>query len=131
MAIKIKIKTRMYSDIEDALLKHYLITGSDFFECYENSKFSTIRLAERGRIANWMVDRETGDIYYLTVCEDKLIVLNKLSLSYCMHDSPFHIVEFKEKNEALGEILIIEEQAARDSETRKALAKAKTFVTTL
>ena len=121
-----QIRTEHYANIEDALAKHKEITGSDFFECYENSKHSIVRAAESGRISEYMVDLATGDIYYIFDCPDHLLVLNRLSLHACLHNGPFHEV-------FVGEYTITFHRDghrgySRSKESRKELAAASTIV---
>jgi hypothetical protein len=110
--------------IEEALDFHKEITGSDFFECFETSRPSVIRTAERGRASEWMVDLESGKIYFITEAPDKLLILNELTLHSVMDDGPF--------NEALifsDKITFLRSRFGRGPGTRAALAKIGKVVT--
>jgi len=118
------IRIERHANSADALAQHKQITGSDFFECYESSKCSILRLAETLRVGEYMVDIQTGDIYYIARCPDGLLILNKLTLYSCMDDSPFHKVIISE-----NEIVIFEKiEFARDKVTRQILSETETIV---
>jgi len=118
------IRIERHANSADALAQHKQITGSDFFKCYENSKCSTLRLAETFRVNEYMVDIQTGNIYYIARCPDGLLILNKLSLYSYMDDSPFHKVIISE-----NEIMILGEiEFARDKVTRQILSETETIV---
>jgi len=123
----VTMQVECFPDIQDALDEHKRITGSDFFECYQNTKPSTIRIANDRRECYWMVDRVTGDIYYLTRCPDKLLMLNKLSLGCYMNDSLFHEVNFNHEDN----ITITSRTFSRSRESRIRLAANDIVVTTL
>jgi len=122
-----QIRIQCCETIDEALAKHAQITGSEFFECYENSKRSTVKCAEWNRESMWMVDLDKGDIYYITECPDRLLVLNKLSLCSCMDNNPFKTVCVSE-----GLITIYDDGRghSRSAISRKALAALNVIVTT-
>jgi hypothetical protein len=119
------IKVAGYASIEDALEAYANIKGHGLFECYGNEKASTISVANRGRVSDWLVSVE-GDIYFLFEYNG-LKLLNKLTLGACLDDSPFKEVDMS----IPGTIIVTNKRHPRDTATRRKLVEKGVIVTTL
>ena len=120
------IEFKTYKDFEDALVAHKKITGTGFFDGYENSKAPRLKIIETGRVGDWMVDRATGDIYYLYADgRNGLRLLNKLSLGMCLDDALFQRVELVD-----GIMFIGLATYKKDNMSRRMLGKMEWIVAT-
>jgi hypothetical protein len=120
------IEFKTYKDFEDALAAHKKITGTGFFDGYENSKAPRLKIIESGRVGDWMVDRVTGDIYYIYHDgRNGLRLLNKLSLGMCLDDALFQRVELDN-----GVMFIGDAKYSKTNMSRRLLGKMEWIVAT-